>query len=239
MVVFDVNDPTSFSNVKQWLQEVDRYACESVSKVLVGGKADQPHRAVDYNTAKDFADALGMPYIETSAKTGENVDQAFLTLTSLISTYVKQPNLSADSHYTDRPYSSLSLSFVDRRVGCPVSLNPTSIRLDAQKAIVYGSDDDAESFSEGELDEELIPQSTSRPSECKPPRGGPTVKHKMTDVNVFKLDLSNLAQQAEVLTGDPVICKHCGVMFDKFSQTVMLVCESSLSLSLSVALHLD
>jgi hypothetical protein len=105
-----VNDPTSFSNVKQWLQEVDRYACESVSKVLVGGKADQPHRAVDYNTAKDFADALGMPYIETSAKTGENVDQAFLTLTSLISTYVKQPNLSADSHYTDRPYSSLSLS---------------------------------------------------------------------------------------------------------------------------------
>lgn len=31
----------SFNNVKQWLDEIDRYACEKVSKLLVGNKSDR------------------------------------------------------------------------------------------------------------------------------------------------------------------------------------------------------
>ncbi len=30
----------SFNNVKQWLDEIDRYACENVSRLLVGNKSD-------------------------------------------------------------------------------------------------------------------------------------------------------------------------------------------------------
>lgn len=37
-------------------------------------------RVVDFATAKAFADEIGIPYIETSAKSASNVEQAFMTM---------------------------------------------------------------------------------------------------------------------------------------------------------------
>ncbi len=81
IVVYDVTDPESFNNVKQWLQEIDRYATEGVNKLLVGNKSDMSDKkAVEYTVAKEFADGLGIPFLETSAKSATNVEQAFLTM---------------------------------------------------------------------------------------------------------------------------------------------------------------
>jgi len=80
-VVYDVTDMDSFNNVKQWLQEIDRYATEGVNKLLVGNKSDMTDKkVVEYTVAKEFADSLGIPFLETSAKNASNVEQAFLTM---------------------------------------------------------------------------------------------------------------------------------------------------------------
>lgn len=53
IIVYDCTDLESFNNLKQWLEEIDRYACENVNKLLVGNKCDQVTRkVVDYTTAK-------------------------------------------------------------------------------------------------------------------------------------------------------------------------------------------
>lgn len=85
IVVYDVTDNDTFTNVKQWLQEIDRYACEGVNKLLVGNKSDLTNKkVVEYAVAKDFADQLGISMLETSAKSATNVEQAFLTMAKQI-----------------------------------------------------------------------------------------------------------------------------------------------------------
>lgn len=80
-MVYDVTNSESFDHVEEWLSEVDRYANENTSKLLVGNKADlTEEKQVSEGTAQSFADKLSIPFLETSAKTATNVDAAFLTM---------------------------------------------------------------------------------------------------------------------------------------------------------------
>ncbi|KAF9158499.1 GTP-binding protein of the rab [Actinomortierella ambigua] len=101
IVVYDVTDQDTFANVKQWLAEIDRYACEGVNKLLVGNKSDLTNKKmVEYTVAKEFADQLGIPFLETSAKSATNVEQAFMTMAKQIkdrmgaATVTNQPGAS-------------------------------------------------------------------------------------------------------------------------------------------------
>lgn len=85
IVVYDCTDMETFNNLKQWLEEIDRYACDNVNKLLVGNKNDKTaNKTVDYEIAKEYADHLKIPFLETSAKNGSNVEQAFLTMATEI-----------------------------------------------------------------------------------------------------------------------------------------------------------
>ena len=78
--------------LKYWLQEIDRYACENVNKLLVGNKCDLTNKkVVDYTSAKEYADQLGIPFLETSAKNATNVEQAFMTMAAEIKNRVGPP----------------------------------------------------------------------------------------------------------------------------------------------------
>eukprot|EP01006_Ploeotia_vitrea_P053171 TRINITY_DN67760_c7_g3_i4.p1 TRINITY_DN67760_c7_g3~~TRINITY_DN67760_c7_g3_i4.p1 ORF type:complete len:265 (+),score=134.56 TRINITY_DN67760_c7_g3_i4:68-796(+) len=85
LTVFDVTEENSFLNVEAWLQDVRQYARAEAEIILVGNKVDlEKKRVVDFASAKEYADENGLTYIETSAKTGANVDQAFQLVTSTV-----------------------------------------------------------------------------------------------------------------------------------------------------------
>ena len=57
---------------------------------MVGNKSDlTTKRAVTYEQGKEFADSLGIEFIETSAKNATNVEKAFLAMSSQIKSRMK------------------------------------------------------------------------------------------------------------------------------------------------------
>ncbi|CDO92920.1 unnamed protein product [Kluyveromyces dobzhanskii CBS 2104] len=85
IIVYDVTDQESFNNVKTWLQEIDRFGTAGVLKLLVGNKNDlTDKKVVDTEVAKEFADSIGIPFIETSALDSSNVEETFLIMTKQI-----------------------------------------------------------------------------------------------------------------------------------------------------------
>ena len=87
MFVFDVTDRTSFDNIKAWMDEIN---LSQNPIILVANKVDLVQkRTVSSDEASKFVDELkrdknyNITYAETSAKTGENVDEAFTNLTDM------------------------------------------------------------------------------------------------------------------------------------------------------------
>ena len=81
-MVYDVTHRESFDHVAEWLAEVNKHASEGCCKLIIGNKSDAPGRAVSTDEARQKAEALSCPFLETSAKASTNVDEAFLTLAS-------------------------------------------------------------------------------------------------------------------------------------------------------------
>jgi len=85
ILVFDVTDPSTFQKVKDWIFNIKKYSDEHIPVLLVGNKCDLvDSRIVDQEVAKDFAQKNGLPYLESSAKSGVGVDDAFIALSKEI-----------------------------------------------------------------------------------------------------------------------------------------------------------
>lgn len=77
-IIFDLTSRTSFEAVKNWYQETIDYAGRSTAIIIIGNKADLINqRVIETEEAVELVRNLNCTYVETSAKTGENVVAAF------------------------------------------------------------------------------------------------------------------------------------------------------------------
>ena len=78
IVVYDVTSETSFQGAKRWLDELREQGGENVVVILAGNKVDLVDaRQVRGEEARSFAEMRGLVHVETSAKSGTNVDKIF------------------------------------------------------------------------------------------------------------------------------------------------------------------
>jgi len=78
IIVYDVTDRESFDHVSYWMKEIDRLASPDVCRLLVGNKSDlSEKRIVSTEEGQALANQHGVPFIETSAKDNQNVENLF------------------------------------------------------------------------------------------------------------------------------------------------------------------
>lgn len=79
VVVFSLVDADSFNGAKAWVSELRKHAGAEIIIALAGNKADlgSSARAVDRDTALEYARQAGCFYLETSAKTAAGVSDLF------------------------------------------------------------------------------------------------------------------------------------------------------------------
>ena len=78
IVMFDVTNSISFENIRNWTESIKTHMSSEIDNIpviIVGNKIDLNEREIKTEEANKYCNELGYKYFETSAKTGENVNQ--------------------------------------------------------------------------------------------------------------------------------------------------------------------
>ncbi|KAH0570887.1 Rab2a [Spironucleus salmonicida] len=91
VLVYDVTRRSSFEHVQSWLQEARQHGGDKMEVILIGNKADRESaRTVTFDEGQAMAAENGIVFLECSAKTNQNVEQAFKISAESVIKKVKQ-----------------------------------------------------------------------------------------------------------------------------------------------------
>jgi len=79
LLCYDITRRETFNHLTCWLEDARQHSNSNMTIMLIGNKSDLEHkRAVSTEEGEQFAKENGLIFIETSAKTAANVEEAFI-----------------------------------------------------------------------------------------------------------------------------------------------------------------
>ena len=81
LIVYDITNEETFNNLKSWVKSIKDECGKQMQMLIVGNKNDlEEQRVIDKNIATEYAKEEKLEYIETSSKTGDNIQKAITLL---------------------------------------------------------------------------------------------------------------------------------------------------------------
>jgi small GTP-binding protein len=131
LLVFAVDDASSFNQLDEWLREIQDVTGPNIPILLVGNKTDLRNSAKDAvtdQTAARWATGQNLDYIATSAQNDENVADAFVRLSRAIQTAITNGSLKVEpvpetspidpDPYPDGYYKDKDLDYEENSCPC-------------------------------------------------------------------------------------------------------------------------
>ena len=86
LLIYDISNLQTYENVKNWISQIREEANPNVIIYLAGNKIDvtEEEKVVKTEDGKKIADEFNLPFYETSAKNGDNVNEIFENLVEKI-----------------------------------------------------------------------------------------------------------------------------------------------------------
>ena len=81
LLLYDITKQSSFDNIREWVRDIKEEVNEKAILFLIGNKIDmEDQRKIPKEKGVELAEEFKIPFFEASAKSGENVDEAFKAL---------------------------------------------------------------------------------------------------------------------------------------------------------------
>jgi len=95
IVVYDITNRNSFEKAKEWIKELQQQGDPNVVVAFVGNKVDMPEaRKIQSTEGENYASEHGLFFIETSAKTAENVSELFMKIAKQLPSIQRQKDIN-------------------------------------------------------------------------------------------------------------------------------------------------
>ena len=230
LLVFSITSRSSFDEIQMLVEFCKRVKdSDDVPMLIVGNKVDlEEMREVPTSEAIRYAKSQNLQYIETSAKTRVNVEEAFYDVVRITPRHGKEYKICVlgsggvgksaltiqfiQNHFVDEYDPTIEDSY---RKQCTIK----GLRKEETKKEASTAKKGFFSFFSGskkQSSSSSIEKKKEKPETSK----GPKIKIQSSNPNALVCKLGSLADPLPFQTGDPIFCEGCNAILSSMSTLI-------------------